>query len=489
MKRLIRRVLCGTLSACVMLCAIPRARAARFADVPDSHWAAADIELCAQQGFMNGVTPTLFGVGNSLSRAACIVILSRFFRWSPADPVGLPYDDIQPSAWYATELAAAYQEGVMTEQNPLFRPEDPITRGEFAALLVRALGYQMLAASTRTSPFGDVSANSGYIALAYDMGLVNGNDGSFNPNSAATREQTAAILARLYRKLHGGQNKIGILSSSDGLWAYAGLDYAAIRAGTLSGEQGNPIRYQISQSEAASLRAAVTASGAKPLLYLTGDTPRWDALRPIADAVRSDGYAGLLLELTGSFVDISRFQSLRGLLQDRELHLIVPAPAQASEDYPYAALANLADNLTIRVLGQSRLINGFPSDPVEPLEEVYRTLRGLFRSAAPLNPSRCSLLLSTSGSAWTGVSNMGSVSGQQVETMLRSGDASNHYSERYACAYLRRTNSDGQAEVIWYPDSRSTAARSQLAKLFGVGGIVLSDVNGVTQGVLSALDP
>ena len=72
-------------------------------------------------------------------------------------------------------------------------------------MLVRALGYNALAGrmSDASLPFSDVTSNRGYIALAYDMGLITGQpDGTFQPGGSSTREQAAAILMRCYERLH-----------------------------------------------------------------------------------------------------------------------------------------------------------------------------------------------------------------------------------------------------------------------------------------------
>lgn len=487
MRKHMQRGICAFLTVCVMLCAIPYARATRFSDVPDSHWAADDIELCASLGLINGVTPTLFGLGQPLSRAAAVVILDRLFRWDAADTSALPYQDIDVSRWYAPALAAAYRQGVVTDQSRLFRPDEPITRAELAATLIRALGYKTLSGLSAPSSFADVTANAGYIALAHDMGLVNGNNGRFLPDNAATREQAAAILARLYRKLAANPRKIGVLSNSSGLWDAAGLDAVAVRAGQLTGTPDEPVRYSLDERAADTLRAQIADSGAAVLLYLSGEVLNWNALNAVADAVRAGNYAGLLLELTGTSLEADRIASLKGLLQDRPLHLIVPAPAQTDDDYPYAALSRNADSVTVRVLGQSRLVNGFPTDPVEPLEEVYAALRTLFGAGAVMDASKCALLVSASGSAWTGAVNTGLVSGAAVEELLRADGVTTFYSERYACAYLRRpADGDTPEQVVWYPDARSLTARVRMAKLFGLSGLVIANADGLTQSLIQA---
>lgn len=493
MKHSIRRVLSALLTACVLLCAVPYARAARFADVPSGHWAAADIELCAQQGFMNGVTETEFGLGSPLSRAACLVILERVFHWPDGDLSALPYHDINPESWYVKALAAAYQQGVVTDQSSLFRPEDPVTRGELAATLVRALGYQTLSGLTEPVPFSDVSANVGYISLAYDMGLVNGNEGLFQPNAAATREQAAAILARLFRKLNATPVKSGVIGGSDGLWNRVTMESVAVKAGELTGLEDAPIRYRINPPDANAVRVKIVENGASALLYLSGDELLWNALRPIANAVRTGNYTGLLLELTGSSLDPEKIASLRDFLQNRPLYLIVPAPAQTADDYPYEALGRLSDGLSVRVTGQPRIVNDFATDPVEPLEEVYKAFRALFcpgadGSAPRLDASKCSLVMSASGAAWVGDERTGVLSGVEIDDLLHTDDMAAHYSERYACAYLRRLSSVEEASfVVWYLDARSVTTRVRLAKLFNVGGLLLMDADSATDDWLFAL--
>lgn len=78
-----------------------------------------------------------------------------------------------------------------------YEPDRDITRAEFAAIVVRALG---LAPGTGDSSFGDVAASdwySGYIKTASAYGIVNGyNATTFGPNDKITREQAMAMIAR-----------------------------------------------------------------------------------------------------------------------------------------------------------------------------------------------------------------------------------------------------------------------------------------------------
>ncbi len=81
--------------------------------------------------------------------------------------------------------------------NGNFNPDNSITRAEFAAIMVRALG---LAPGVGTNRFSDVVSSSwycGYVKTATAYGIITGyDDGTFRPNDLITREQAMTMLAR-----------------------------------------------------------------------------------------------------------------------------------------------------------------------------------------------------------------------------------------------------------------------------------------------------
>lgn len=82
----------------------------------------------------------------------------------------------------------------------LFQPDRDMTRAEFAAIVVRALGLKPKGGATA---FADVAAADWYreaIGTAYAYGLISGfEDGSFRPAERVTREQAMVIIARAMR--------------------------------------------------------------------------------------------------------------------------------------------------------------------------------------------------------------------------------------------------------------------------------------------------
>jgi hypothetical protein len=80
--------------------------------------------------------------------------------------------------------------------NGMFSPDREITRAEFAAVIVRALG---LKPQNGTSSFSDVKAtdwHDGAINTAYAYRLISGfEDGTFRPNDKITREQAMVMIS------------------------------------------------------------------------------------------------------------------------------------------------------------------------------------------------------------------------------------------------------------------------------------------------------
>ena len=77
-----------------------------------------------------------------------------------------------------------------------FLPNQTMTRAEFAAITVRALGLPPAANSAFTDVTGE-SWYAPYVGTAYTYGIVNGvGEGVFDPSGTITRQEAAAMVAR-----------------------------------------------------------------------------------------------------------------------------------------------------------------------------------------------------------------------------------------------------------------------------------------------------
>lgn len=120
------------------------------------------------------------------------LVLGSFAFATPADVVGTNYATAVDRLM-SLNLLTGYPDGT-------FKPAATITRAEFAAVVVRALGLESAAAVNSPTKFADVPAShwaSGYISVASGLGVINGyTTGNFGPADPVTYEQAIAMVVR-----------------------------------------------------------------------------------------------------------------------------------------------------------------------------------------------------------------------------------------------------------------------------------------------------
>ncbi|GMK39339.1 hypothetical protein PCCS19_23930 [Paenibacillus sp. CCS19] len=149
--------------------------------------------------------------------------------------------------------------------NGLFQPNRDITRAEFAAIIVRALGLEL---KSGKAPFSDVNESAWYnqvIHTAYQYDLIDGfEDGTFHPSDLITREQAMVIIAKAM-KLTGLKAKLPSQStdvtlepfedaSSAAKWALEGIA-DSVQAGIVTGRNGSELapKDNITRAEVAAI--------------------------------------------------------------------------------------------------------------------------------------------------------------------------------------------------------------------------------------------
>ena len=495
MKRLPQALAC--LLLCALLAGTAAVPAAALSDVPEDFWAREDIERCIALRYFYPESAGVFGVGKEMSRSEFVVVLCRALGWKPTSPARAVYEDVEEKEWYAGAVETAYHQGAITSQDGSFRPEDLITRSEAAAMLVRALGYGSIAGLVQDMalPFRDVQANNGYIAMAYGLGLMAGTSvTAFSPGGHVTREQAAAIFMRLHDKLSGtAASSIGIATAAEGLPELGGYEAVGVAAFKLAYNGAPQLSPLLEEEEAAAVRAAVSAAGSKPLLYVAGGTyhlREGDAEKMaevLFQAVEEGRYEGLFLDISGLTTNTqsdeltATARLLREKLGRRLLYISAEAPSWKGTifGYGYAALGETADRLFLRFTQKADSAGERTVAPLEPLEQIYYALN---RLRGVVDADKLTLLLTSAGSQWQGKDSL-PLSGEEITALLEERGIRSHYSDRYACAYLAR-ESGGE---IWYLNGQSIRERTQLARLFGGGHLCLSDLNSALPDVLEAM--
>jgi len=156
-------------------------------------------------------------------------------------PQEMPFSDID-GHWAEDFIEDAYQLELMVGSDGLFRPDDTLTRGEFAVVLWRIAGCPEPA---KEASFPDLTADWYKDAVAWveESGMMIGNDkGEFLPTGIVTREQVVTVLHRMAGSPAGMGNMFTSLydsqySDSDqiGSWAKQGV-YWSLYEGIYCGQ-------------------------------------------------------------------------------------------------------------------------------------------------------------------------------------------------------------------------------------------------------------
>ena len=222
--KLLRRPAVLLLAALLLLMPVRAADGTQFTDVPQTHWAYESVRAATQYGLVNGVSAKTFGFGQPVTRAQYCAMLCRLMGWAEVLPKTPTFSDNRDkTAWYYGAVETAYANGALPGLSEACKPDEPLPREEMAAMTVRALGYSNLAGTVQDDcPFSDVSTNRGYIALAYRMGIMGGvSEQKFSPKASSTREQAAAVLLRVYDRLHAEIARAPLGITPAGAVAYA----------------------------------------------------------------------------------------------------------------------------------------------------------------------------------------------------------------------------------------------------------------------------
>ena len=112
------------------------------------------------------------------------------------------FTDIQ-SHWASSSIERIAKLGILKGyEDGTFKPNKPITRAEFSAIVARAFG---LRGSGAQLPFKDVAFDKWYtdsIVALYDKGIVAGRpDGTFGVNDVISNQEMAVIISRTLKAL------------------------------------------------------------------------------------------------------------------------------------------------------------------------------------------------------------------------------------------------------------------------------------------------
>ena len=163
---------------------------------------AAELNRTDHFAFLVGYTDGTFGPERNMTRAEVTTMFARLLTEQiEADKTySNTFSDVPKGYWAANYIGYMQQFGIITGySDSSFRPDTPVTRAEFAAIASR---FEKLTEGSKS--FTDVPSThwaAKYINFAATRGWVTGySDGTFKPEDPITRAEVAAVTCRLLER-------------------------------------------------------------------------------------------------------------------------------------------------------------------------------------------------------------------------------------------------------------------------------------------------
>ncbi len=156
------------------------------------------------------------------------VVLLLLMTFSPITQAETknPFSDIQGNS-AAEAILYLYEKGIISGYpDGTFKPNEPITRAQASAMLIKALNIELI--KNPTISFKDVTKKSSYyqiLATVNEKGILRGENGYMRPGETTTRAQMAAILRRSFNMTL--DNQPTFVDVSPVHWAYGDVNSVA----------------------------------------------------------------------------------------------------------------------------------------------------------------------------------------------------------------------------------------------------------------------
>jgi S-layer homology domain len=166
-------------------------------DVSSSQWYYGYVTYLLNGGVVSGYADGTFRPNNSVTRGQVAKMVVLAFGFQLDTKAGRHFSDVSVGHPEYSYIETAYNRGIMSGYaDGTFKPEANVTRGQVAKIIARAAGWAPVRSANPT--FTDVPAGSifyGYVEAAYAHGLLSGYaDGTFRPGNNVTRAQMCKTL-------------------------------------------------------------------------------------------------------------------------------------------------------------------------------------------------------------------------------------------------------------------------------------------------------
>ena len=165
------------------------------------HWAQGNIEKWVKEGIVSGYPDGSFRPNKPVTRAEFIAIVNNLFGF--VDEKRDSFSDIPADAWYSEAVSRAAAAEIVTGSEGEFRPGDPVSRQEAAAILFNA--FRLSGTSSSAEKFQDSDDISDWaklqIGVLLDKGFIGGRSGNkFEPAGSLTRAESLTLIENMTSK-------------------------------------------------------------------------------------------------------------------------------------------------------------------------------------------------------------------------------------------------------------------------------------------------
>ena len=181
-----------------------------FTDVNNDYWAWQWIEAVAASGVTRGYPDGSYAPGTVVARDQMAVYTARALAGADSNvtaPASVDFPDVPADHWAYRYIEYCYTHHIVQGfSDGSYQPALPVTRGQMAVFIARAVAGSDAAVPTgpATATFSDVATT--YWAFAYieycadpARGIVRGfPNGTYRPEEAVTRDQMAVYIARAF---------------------------------------------------------------------------------------------------------------------------------------------------------------------------------------------------------------------------------------------------------------------------------------------------
>ncbi len=193
-RNLLRRGLAGVLTLALLLSLLPGTLVTAHA----ASWADPYVETLVEWGVMRGDVGGNMAPDRSITRAEFVTMMNRAYGYTKLG--SMPFTDVRVRDWYYEDINIGYNIGYFQGTSPTTaEPNSSLTREQAAVLLARNMALQETVGETLG--FSDTRTLSdwsrGLVGAAAENGIISGyEDGSFRPAANITRGEVAAMLVR-----------------------------------------------------------------------------------------------------------------------------------------------------------------------------------------------------------------------------------------------------------------------------------------------------